>query len=289
MAWRAYEVVLRLRSPLHSGWRKVGNLQMTRPYVTGRMLWGALSMRLTRDSVNGTQPANNSQEYQEVGKQVHKTLAFTYFYPALKNGSNYRVYWPWENEANFRHRFLGSYVSTALSYPQQAATEGSLHEVEFLSPYTMDDGEPVFLFGYIFEKNGCSLKWKEALNKLQLGGERGYGWGMVEPVKCQETQGEQLFDGEIEWSPTSSGVILRVDANRHIVAHVMARDEVNIKGEIEPLVGRGRRSSEINGKKYSGHYVDFTAICFVPGSRVSTRKDFLVGEFGVWRNPNKIT
>ena len=45
MAWRAYKIVLRLRSPLHIGRGKVGNLQRTRPYVAGRNLWGALTAR----------------------------------------------------------------------------------------------------------------------------------------------------------------------------------------------------------------------------------------------------
>jgi hypothetical protein len=44
-----YHLVLRLRSPLHIGWNKTGNVQRTRSYVTGRNLWGALTMRLTRD------------------------------------------------------------------------------------------------------------------------------------------------------------------------------------------------------------------------------------------------
>ena len=38
MTWEAYAVVWRLKSPLHAGRGKVGNLQLTRPYVTGRML-----------------------------------------------------------------------------------------------------------------------------------------------------------------------------------------------------------------------------------------------------------
>lgn len=281
MTWKAYELVLRLRSPLHSGWRKVGNLQATRPYVTGRMLWGALTMRLTRNNA-GNQPAIDSQAYQKVGEQVHQTMAFTYLYPALKNGSRYRVYWPWENEAAFRHRFLGSYASTALSYPQQAAAEGSLHEVEFLSPYTMDDGKPVFLRGYVFEKRGCPLKWRNILHKLQLGGERGYGWGRVELVECEEAQGKRLFDGEIEWSANGSGVNLRVDANRHVIAHVIARDGTSITGEIEPLVGREWRSTNTT-RKYAGQHVDFTGICFVPGSKVGTQEDFFVDQFGVWK------
>ncbi|WP_041331191.1 MULTISPECIES: hypothetical protein [Roseiflexus] len=42
MSWQAYEVIFRLRAPLHVGWRRVSNLQMTRHYLTGRNVWGAL-------------------------------------------------------------------------------------------------------------------------------------------------------------------------------------------------------------------------------------------------------
>jgi hypothetical protein len=50
MNWIGYRVVFRLRSPLHIGWRKAGNVQVTRPYLTGRSFWGALTERLVRDT-----------------------------------------------------------------------------------------------------------------------------------------------------------------------------------------------------------------------------------------------
>jgi len=133
MNWIGYRVVFRLRSPLHIGWRKVGNVQVTRPYLTGRSFWGALTERLARDTMARTgQIATNSNGYREVGKQVNEVLAFTYFYPALQSGNNYQVVWPWDDERTFRHRFLSSYQSTALIYPAHSAAEGSLHEIEYL-------------------------------------------------------------------------------------------------------------------------------------------------------------
>lgn len=81
MTWTAYRVVFRLKSPMHIGCGKVGNVQRTRPYVTGRMFWGALTMRLTRDQ---HQPATRSELYQKIGGEVHQYLKFTYFYPAIK-------------------------------------------------------------------------------------------------------------------------------------------------------------------------------------------------------------
>ncbi len=154
--------------PLHIGRGKVGNVQRTRPYVTGRALWGALTMRLTRDQAQGHGSVTDSREYRAIGEQVHQYLAFTYFYPAIRSGNNYLVACPWENKSIFRRRFLSSYQGTALAYPQQSVAEGMLHEVEFISPYTLDTGEAVLLKGYFFEKEGCRLEWRPALKRLQI-------------------------------------------------------------------------------------------------------------------------
>src|SRR5437588_6306984 len=103
MAWTAYQVSFRLLSPLHIGWRKLGNLQQTRPYVTGRTLLGALTARITREQ--------GSNEYTEIGKLVDKQLTFTYFYPSrghfltltkpisrqIPNWQR-KVNWPWRGK-----------------------------------------------------------------------------------------------------------------------------------------------------------------------------------------------
>ena len=285
MTWKTYKVVLRLCSPLHSGWRKVGNVQMTRPYVTGRMLWGAFTMRLTRDGA-GNQPAADSGKYQEIGEQVKQTLAFTYFYPALQDGDRYRVIWPWENEGNFRRLFLGSYASTALEYPQQAASEGSLHEVEFISPRTMDDGQQVYLFGYVFEQENCTLNWRSALKRLQLGGERGYGWGLVELAEGtpKEVASGRLFNGTANFNGSGERPYLSIFSGGHLLAHTKADSGLPVEGEIEPLVGREWRSTNPSNR-YAGQHVGFSSVCFVPGSKVIQKKKFYIEPLGIWSTP----
>ncbi len=282
MGWKAYEVVFRLHSPLHSGWRKVGNLQVTRSYITGRMLWGALTMRLTRNKA-GNQPAGDSSMYQKVGKQINEMLAFSYFYPALRENGGYRVCWPWENEGDFRRRFLGSYASTSLSYPQQTAAEGSLHEVEFLSPRTMDDGRQVYLMGYIFKRNGCTLDWRSALKRLQLGGERGYGWGRVEPEEGtpKEVADGRLFNGAVDFDGSGERPYLSIFSGRHLLAHTKADSRLPVEGEIDPLVGREWRSTSPSNR-YAGQHVGFTSVCFVPGSKVIQEKKFYIEPLGIW-------
>ncbi len=280
MTWRAYEVTLRLCSPLHVGWGKVGNLQRTRPYVTGRVLWGALTMRLTRDAFHGCGAATDSKEYQKFGKKVHRDLAFTYFYPALKSNNGYQVVWPWENESNFRRRFLGSYQGTALSHSQQSAAEGMLHEVEFVSPNTLDTGETVFLKGYVFEKKGCALNWRLALKRLQIGGERGYGWGDLELVSTWPSSDGRLFGEVATFQGDGDIPVIQVSSGGHLLAHTFATD-LPVVGDVEPLVGREWRSDDAC-RRHAGQYVAFSAICFIPGGVTLQALDFAVNKYGIW-------
>ncbi len=279
MAWHPYQVVFRLRSPLHIGWGKVGNLQRTRPYVTGRVLWGALTMRLTRDTAGTHGPAPDSHAYQRIGGEVHQSLAYSYFYPATAAQSSYQIAWPWENPRQFRHRFLSSYSGTALSYPQQAAATGMLYEVEFLSPYTIDSGAPVFLVGYVFEQDSCTLRWKEACRRLQIGGERGYGWGDLELIACQPASAE-LFDSWVQCDASGQRPLITLQDSA-ILAHAFATN-LAASGEVEPLVGREWRSNNTT-RRYIGQHVAYTGLCFAPGSEVPPHTTFVIGHFGIWQ------
>jgi hypothetical protein len=282
VTWTAYRVVFKLRSPMHIGCGKVGNVQRTRPYVTGRVFWGALTMRLTRDASKGS--ATHSKQYECYGNQVNNQLAYTYFYPATKQNGNYQIQWSWgDEESLFRRRFLSSYTSTALVYPQQVADEGLLHEVEFISPRTLDTGEQVYLIGYVFEKDGCVLKWKNACKHLQFGGERGYGWGAVDcnPEKdiedieeMQKMQSTELFDGEAFFIDREDRPIIQQTGR--LLAHAKSKD-LSAKGEIEPLVGREWKVSN-----QAGQHVEFCDLCWIPGSFVDSSLNFKIEKFGIW-------
>ncbi|MCS6929409.1 MAG: hypothetical protein NZM43_07950 [Saprospiraceae bacterium] len=281
--WTAYEVVFRLRAPLHVGWSKVGNLLLTRPYVLGRTFWGALTLRLTRMATAGA--ATDSSLYQQYGQQVHEQLAYTYFYPALQRGDEYVVEWPWLNEAIFRYRFIGSYVSAALSYPVQSAKEGMLHEVEFIAPHTIDEGKPVFLKGFVFEKNGSSLPWQKALQALQFGAERTYGWGAVELVRCvpTETVGWSHQDCvQTTFNLEGEKVVVQMPENGYLLAHAHAGANT-VVGNIEPLVGREWRSNSARARQYAGQHLEAQGVFHTPGSLLQTEGRFYIDSFGLWR------
>jgi len=260
MTWSLYQVSLRILSPIHIGWKKTGNLQQTRSYVTGKTLWGALTARLVRDD-GGT-------NYPEIGKSVDDTLRFTYFYPTT-NPDKVEI-WPWGNPSEFSWLYLGSYPSTALS--GKTAEGGSLHETECISPKTRS-GEQVYLIGYTIEKEGCNLHWQDALQRIQLGGERGYGWGRVELVKkpeqCDKCFGYR-FDGTKEYP------IITVPKDGHTLAHTLA-EGLELIGTIEPFVGR-----ETSKEKDFGGVISVVDICWVPGSIVNEYKTFEIQPKGLW-------
>ncbi|PDW02164.1 hypothetical protein [Candidatus Viridilinea mediisalina] len=279
MAWHCYKVILRLRTPLHIGWSKIGNVQRTRPYITGRVLWGALTMRMTRDRAHQQRSVASAQAYRDVGEQVHQQLAYSYFYPATESNRSYQIAWPWEHPAHFRYRFLSSYGSTALSYPQQSAATGMLHEVEFLAPHTIDTGEPVYVIGYIFVADSCTLPWQAALQRLQVGGERGYGWGDLALIDCQPVDGDNRLFEEIRFNGKNERPILQIEAGKSLLAHTCANGTV-AEGEIEPLVGR-------EWHHHPGQQVKHSGVCFVPGSKLeqnsAATRYFTIERLGVWK------
>jgi len=282
MTWKAYQVVLRLRSPMHIGAGKVGNLQRTRPYVTGRVLWGALTERLTRDRAQGRGPATDSRLYAAVSQEVHDRLAFTYFFPTTSQDGTVEL-WPWD--ADFRPRYLSTYASTALTYPQQSADEGTLHEVECIAPHTLDCGMPVYLAGYVFTQDDAP-DWRSALKRLQLGGERGYGWGRVEPVsKPEPWNGQPLFDGSYSAKPGAWPPVLTAVQETCLLAHALAADFdgvhkalTGVSGEIEPLVGRETHPED--GR--FGVHLSRARICYAPGARVERATVVQIGPYGIW-------
>ncbi len=278
--WTAYQVILRLHSPLHIGKGKVGYLQRTYPYVTGRVLRGALVNRVGRNqNIRGK---DWHDPFRCISKTFAQFLTFTYFYPALKKGDVWKAAFPWENEANFRRRFLSSYTATALSYPSQSAEENSLHEIEFISPHTLDDGQPVYLMGYIFVEEQRLTRdkydWLGAVNRLQLGGERGYGWGDARLEKLQPLkEGQKLFEKIAPPALKKRWPVLQLFKNDPLLAHTKAKSG-KIAGQIEPVVGR-----EWHDRQRIGQHLAFDGVHFMPGSNFLCNAKFSIREAGYWQ------
>jgi hypothetical protein len=280
MAWTAQQIRFRLLSPMHIGWRKSGNLQQTRPYVTGCALWGALTARLAREAWRANNEAVG-EWYKKVGEWVDERLAFTYFYPS-DCPDRVRL-WPWEESWDeFAWTYLGSYVSTSLA-DGHAAEEGSLHETEFIAPRTRDDN-PVYLLGYIFQREDwreLALDLDAALNKLQIGGERGYGWGRLALCKEKNSFAEaagcfQMFEFDTD-ANADRPVLTAASDDARLPAHALPNSET-AAAEIEPLLGR---LTDKDGR--FGQSPSKADICWKPGKPVSSGDRFSIERKGLWK------
>ncbi|WP_214079385.1 RAMP superfamily CRISPR-associated protein [Mesotoga sp.] len=272
MSWELHRVSLKLLSPLHIGWRKIGNLQQTRYYVPGRTLWGALTARLARDC--------GEFDYMKTGIDVDRFLRFSYFYPS--DNEERITFFPWDKRDEFEWKFIGSTVNTALNLGAKIADEGSLHETEYIAPRTRD-GKQVYLIGYIFEHKDCRLNWKDALTKLHIGGERTYGWGRVEidgSKGCAQVAQFDLDGYDIELDQEFP--VIKLSASRSVISHVLADNQIDgsaSSGNIEPLIGLETTKEERFGAEISA-----AQICWTPGTKFSNDHTFVIGEKGIWKS-----
>lgn len=262
MKWILYKISMRLLSPCCIGWLETNNLQQTRSYVTGRAFWGALTARLVRDKKN-----NN---YPQIGKQVDQELRFTYFFPSTRPDEV--EIWPWGNSLDqFYWLYIGSHASTALR--NNVAEQGMLHETEYIAPKTRD-GQQVYLLGYVIEKEGCELAWKSSINRIQLGGERNYGWGRVEMIGLPEktdTCFGYKFKGNV------NDPVVEIRKSEPVFAHIQADDQ-NMERVLEPLIGR-----ETLLNKSIGGAVSPATVCWSPGSITKKEQSFAIQEKGIWK------
>ncbi|MCL4514307.1 MAG: hypothetical protein M1379_01730 [Firmicutes bacterium] len=184
---------------------------------------------------------------------------------------------------------LTSFASTAIDTASQAAQEGTLHEVELINHRFLrgwhDDGivfacgDPVHLSGILFLSSNTpdkiADKWEQALGRLQVGGERGYGFGLL-TLAGKPRPTKTVFGYQTELFATDPEVTLA--KGEPLPAHIIAEDATNLQGPIEPFLGRETLSDGQFGKTISP-----AEICWIPGATSSETKTFCVKEKGLWR------
>jgi len=256
--WTRYLLAYRLLSPLHVGYRKSGNLMQTRPYVLAKTLWGAITAHGVR--MNGW----GKGDYGIAGDAVKSNLRVPYLFPALRMSNppklkrcisldGFTLFIP-PLDALGEYLLLDSYASTAIGDGRTAEHE-SLHEVEMIAPRTRplqgtplkgcgedgadDIGAQVYLVGELYVSDGAneSLKgWQDVLTRLQLGGERRYGWGRVELESLTPREDTSI-------NPT----ITLSKKDKWTLAHVRLDSEKvleHLDGRVEVLVGWERSTSD---------------------------------------------
>ncbi|HHU75816.1 MAG TPA: CRISPR-associated protein [Firmicutes bacterium] len=286
--WSAYQLFFELLSPMHIGWRKVGNLQQTRTYVLSRTIWGALTARLAR----AAGAADDNTLYKKFGSMIDDGLRFSYFYltdskmqlSCLAGSGG----WPWRAEEVvggagsstdlFDWKYLHSYNGSPVT-EQRVTQAGGLHETELIMPFTRE-GKKVYLTGIVFEnkKNGLVISnWKRSFNYLQLGGERSYGWGKV--VLAEKMMGtDKLFGSDLRLDKLHPQVLL--PANSFITSHVQLNKAASVEdfaGDVEVLAGR----LTTKGGKYGRNFAA-PLPCWAPGTKVLTEKYFDICSQGIW-------
>ncbi len=295
MKWQLYRVVYRLKSNLHIGWRKIGNLMQTRHYIPSRTWHGATTSLLTQHL--------GKHDYLDVGDFVHKHLIFSYFFFATDKENPLIPCWQEGHityglpekktipSNEFEYRFIKSQASTAIDTQSNTSLEGQLYEVEYIVPYIQETEaiKPVFVVGHLFvrahneqvvcEENDVLVQGKalfgEVLRRSQVGGERRYGFGMLELQEwsqCTEVFGYNNIALEDKYP------ILTIPAKKPVLAHLHVKGNLNIHGTLEPLVGR-----EWHQSKGPGNQLSQAVVCFAPGATLtSTPATFQIGPLGIW-------
>jgi len=259
MGWTMYTAIYELRSPMHIGYHKVGNVQRTRYYIPARNLWGAVTEALTRRGF--TTKGVSQGNYQQIGAWVKDHCAFGYWF-IQENG---QLLYPHYDEgklkyghltaADFERRYLDAHVTTAIDPSTTSAEEGSLHEVEFIAPYNRD-GVRTQVGGWVFldETAQVALDRCQWLGDLQVGGERRYGFGMLRLLKMKPVNGAQTDRNCTRpRQPVPKGTPL--------LAHTVIVSSIQVRGQIEPLVGRSTSQSHAFGSDLTRGMV-----CWTPGS-----------------------
>jgi len=284
MDWTMYTAIYELRSPLHIGYHKIGNVQRTRYYIPARNLWGAVTEALTR---RGFSTAGAPQgDYQQIGEWVKTHCAFGYWfiqengqllYPHYEEG---KLKYGHLTAADFERRYLDAHVTTALDPSTTSAEEGSLHEVEFIAAYNQDGvqtrvGGWVFLDETALQLLGEESKWSSWLGTLQMGAERRYGFGLMHLIKLDKQVREEGYKLHLD------GGRPKIDVKKKctLLAHADT-DGVNGKGMIEPLVGR---ETDTKNSALFGCKLVQGIICWSPGTILESSYAFEILKDGIWR------
>lgn len=287
MAWQLFRLTYELLSPLHIGYHKVGNVQRTRYYLPARNLWGAVAERLTRSGFQAESVPRG--DYQVIGKWVKTYSRFSYFFVSEGNNTlapryqSDRLSYGSLTDVEFERRYVDSHVATALDAATTSAAEGSLHEVEFISPYPegVEDvsGHTCFT-GWVFLKDeamntlGTEQKWRTWLGDLQVGGERRYGFGHLRLLSVKTDLALNRLSVELD-SPSPR---VYLEAGNAVPAHILAQG-IHARGTVEPLVGR-----ETSHSHAFGFNLTQAMVCWAPGSVITANALVQLEDEGYWRS-----
>ncbi|MBU1615854.1 hypothetical protein KJ693_11190, partial [bacterium] len=291
MSWEIHKLVYQAKSPIHIGYHKLGFIQRTRYYITGKAIWGAMTANITRAFYEKADVGN----YKYVGEKFQNDIIPSYFYPAIdkenplipkftSQGLQYGScsFYPTYPAEGFERLFISSFGQTAIEPANLTAEDETLHEIEYIAPVIeeKEEQQQVYFVGYIvINEAGRSWKeWKdikEAISKIFVGGERHYGFGrlsLVDKFSCQVND----FFGYVVDKNTG---LFSIPKDKPIPGHLSVNENVSLKGDIEPLVGREWEPGK-DGKIGFGQKVSEAEICWVPGSALTKEETLKLVGYG---------
>ncbi|NLT94281.1 MAG: hypothetical protein GXW85_01915 [Clostridia bacterium] len=253
-------------------------------------------------------------EYKKVGEFLKTAMRFGYFYLWVKKNDSVLIprytdeglkFGSLKDEEILQNEFAKKYITSQASAAIEAnsftAEEGMLHEVEFISPYTLDEGKPVFFRGllwvaeisddnlsiadlqeddFIIRYSNKSIKFSELAKNLQVGGERKYGFGLLKMEGKPKKEGSNDFISlgyNGTWKEKNGEVYISIREKDPIWSHVKNTSDLKIKGEVELFIGRDWSD------KGAGRELNVCGLCWSPGSILLEEKSFkITRDFGLW-------
>lgn len=299
MTWKRLDVVFILKSPLHLGYLPSKGMVIapTRHYVPGKNLWGAITKRATENLFSNP----NAASYHKISESIKNNFRFTYLY--LYDGNT--IYVPKYTEEGlmygnkekmdvleFENKFIGSRILTKIDHNRGTTEDQSLHEIEFLRHIHRDEENRTRntrIIGCIWVRDTCELATENGIKevkitdeglfidgfnlikKLVLGGERNYGFGVVDLESVNSVK-FQVIDISDE-----NDVRISKKKSEPIYFHFKYDKNIPFKGEIELVGGKEYPQDSKSERNIGpGHFPSKPQYYFSPGTIIEREIQFVL-------------
>jgi len=173
MSW--HKIIFKQIQPIHLGHKKHGVINETRAFITGQMMWGALT------NAYGHLKKWSGEDYEnKENKELFENISC--FYPIadhvelLPNFKDGEFYLGDCSETKFRQKYVTTLLSTAINPNTLNAKDESLHELDVILPDNLQ------WVGYI----KCEKAKIEAIKEIFIGADSRYGLGLMRREHIEE-------------------------------------------------------------------------------------------------------
>lgn len=178
-----HKVTLRQIQPIHLGHRKHGVINETRVFITGQMMWGALTNAYFHKTGQ-----YDKELFENIGC-FYPIVDNVELLPKFKDGE---FYLDEMSEKEFRQKYVTTLLSTAINPNTKNAKDESLHELDVILPNSIS------WVGYV----KCDKEQLEKIKEIYIGGDSRYGLGLMKFEAIEETTDytQTPIKGKIETS-----------------------------------------------------------------------------------------